>query len=160
MVYQYNSIPQHPPAAPTIISADVENCEDHQRTFGKGRRKTLLVPLVVAAAVLAVTYFTRRTLLPGEGHASGALSQRGRNRASVALQQQVTTDTYDAVACADPSNFVMQGVDLVAFFSLHEDDDAVIGSPEYASMYEGYRFMFSSAENKELFEVIRLALCC
>lgn len=55
--------------------------------------------------------------------------------------------------CTNPSNFVMDGVDLVAFFSLQKDDDAVMGSPEYASIYKGYRLMFSSAENKALFQV-------
>ena len=47
----------------------------------------------------------------------------------------------------------MQGVDLVAYFSLAEGDDPVIGSTSYVSTFGSYSFQFSSATNLALFEV-------
>lgn len=42
----------------------------------------------------------------------------------------------------------------MAYFSMAEGDEPVIGSPSYASTYgDGYEFMFSSAKNLALFEV-------
>lgn len=47
----------------------------------------------------------------------------------------------------------MQGVDLVAYFTLAEGDEPVLGSPSYVSTFAGYSFQFSSAKNLALFEV-------
>lgn len=55
--------------------------------------------------------------------------------------------------CTNPlGNFALRGVDVVAYFSLEEDEGAVLGSTEFASTFSGYRFLFVSAENKALFE--------
>eukprot|EP00752_Nemacystus_decipiens_P003719 g3427.t2 len=50
-------------------------------------------------------------------------------------------------------NFALGGIDVVAYFSLEEDDTAVPGSTEFVSVFGGYRFLFASAANKVLFEV-------
>lgn len=119
-----------------------------------GCRKHFLWPLLVAFVVYAATCFIRVIVVPSENYSTNdhALPKGGRDGSFVALQHEGGTN-YDEGACTSPSNFVMQGVDLVAFFSLQQGNPAVKGSPEYASIYNGYRFMFSSSENKALFEV-------
>ncbi|MEX3014805.1 YHS domain-containing (seleno)protein [Gymnodinialimonas hymeniacidonis] len=46
----------------------------------------------------------------------------------------------------------IDGADPVAFFSLAEDDDPVIGSAEHALEWNGATWHFASAENRALFE--------
>ncbi len=46
----------------------------------------------------------------------------------------------------------IDGADAVAFFSLAEDDEPVIGSSEYALEWNGATWHFASAENLALFE--------
>ena len=46
----------------------------------------------------------------------------------------------------------IDGADAVAFFSLAEDDDPVIGSAEHAFEWNGATWHFASAENQALFE--------
>lgn len=64
-------------------------------------------------------------------------------RASATTVTQCTSPVY---------NFALRGVDVVAYFSLEEEDAAVLGSMEFASTCNGYRFLFASAGNKALFE--------
>lgn len=60
--------------------------------------------------------------------------------------------------CTAGATFALQGVDLVAYFSLAEGDEPVIGSAEHASIYGAFEFKFSSARNKALFEVWYIGL--
>lgn len=53
------------------------------------------------------------------------------------------------------ATFALQGVDLVAYFSLAEGDEPVLGSPEHVAAYGDFQFKFSSAKNKALFKVDR-----
>jgi len=54
---------------------------------------------------------------------------------------------------------VLAGVDLVAYWTLPEGSSAVHGSPNLMTVYEGYRFFFSSIENLRAFEVRRNSGC-
>ncbi len=59
--------------------------------------------------------------------------------------------------CLQPSaGPVLSGYDLVAYFSLEEGADAVVGSEDYSTTYgdhgNEYTFYFSSSENLALFE--------
>lgn len=63
------------------------------------------------------------------------------------------TDRNDSEDCTAGADFAMQGVDLVAYFTLAEGDEPVLGSPSYVSTFAGYSFQFSSATNLALFEV-------
>lgn len=49
----------------------------------------------------------------------------------------------------DPVNF---GYDVVSYWSLEDDEPAVEGSQLYKSEYNGYKFRFSSQENKDTFD--------
>ena len=46
----------------------------------------------------------------------------------------------------------IRGADPVAYFSLDEDDDGIIGSPEFALDWNGATWHFASAENRATFE--------
>ena len=56
--------------------------------------------------------------------------------------------------CMAGATFALQGVDLVAYFSLGEGDEPVLGSSDHVAAYGDYRFKFSSAKNRALFEVM------
>lgn len=48
---------------------------------------------------------------------------------------------------------VLNGVDLVAYFSLDADAAPVYGTENYMAVFGNYRFYFSSMENFQKFEV-------
>lgn len=47
---------------------------------------------------------------------------------------------------------VLNGYDVVAYFSLDKGSDGVQGSSDYSTTYQSYTFQFSTAENLEMFE--------
>lgn len=60
---------------------------------------------------------------------------------------------HTVTQCTSPvGNFALKGVDVVAYFSLEEGDEAVWGSTDFVATFGGYRYLFASAENKALFE--------
>lgn len=66
---------------------------------------------------------------------------------------------YSTSQCAGDSELpVMNGADLVAYYSLEDDEAAVFGDASISSEFNGYKFYFASEENKELFEVNALCL--
>lgn len=58
----------------------------------------------------------------------------------------------DSDDCTAGARFVLEGVDLVAYFSLAEGDEPVLGSSRHVSTYGNFTFQFSSERNKALFE--------
>lgn len=54
--------------------------------------------------------------------------------------------------CNSYDDIVLKGADVVAYFSLNENQTAVIGDSKFSSTYNGYTFYFSSHANKALFE--------
>lgn len=73
-------------------------------------------------------------------------------RAPPALAED-ETDQNEGDDCTTGAPFPLEGVDLVAYFSLAEGDEPLLGSPKYVSTYGDYNFQFSSARNLALFEV-------
>lgn len=56
-------------------------------------------------------------------------------------------------SCMDASaGPVLDGRDVVAYWSLDGDADAVVGDPRHATTFAGYSFHFASRENQALFE--------
>lgn len=47
---------------------------------------------------------------------------------------------------------VMGGADVVAYFSLDEDDEGIMGKRSHSLEHQGYTFYFSNAENAETFK--------
>lgn len=54
---------------------------------------------------------------------------------------------------------VLEGADMVSYFSLEDNAPAMFGSAEHESIYNGYRFWFVSEKNKALFEVGTTMYC-
>lgn len=66
---------------------------------------------------------------------------------------------YTTSQCAgDVELPVLNGADLVAYYSLEDDEAAVFGDAGFSSEFNGYKFYFASEENKALFEVKALHL--
>jgi len=53
--------------------------------------------------------------------------------------------------CVNQSSPVLGGVDVVAYFSLDPESDAVFGIEEYSYNLDGYTFYFSTSKNLALF---------
>lgn len=64
------------------------------------------------------------------------------------------------ICSGDRSLPVLEGTDVVAYFSLEPGSRAVKGSAQHISEYLGYLFYFSSKENKLVFEVGVVELRC
>lgn len=61
---------------------------------------------------------------------------------------------YTTKECAGNAKLpVLKGVDVVSYFSLIDGEPAMFGFEEFESVFNGYRFLFTSEENKALFEV-------
>ena len=76
---------------------------------------------------------------------------------AIAIEQKYATPSMsagqDPNACILTSNPVLNGYDVVAYFSLKPDGEAVLGSSLYQATYnEKYSFYFSSEKNLKLFE--------
>ncbi|CAB1108953.1 unnamed protein product [Ectocarpus sp. CCAP 1310/34] len=54
--------------------------------------------------------------------------------------------------CGTSTEPVLNGADVVSYFSLKEGEAAMYGFEEYQVKYNGYTFLFASAQNKVLFE--------
>lgn len=115
-----------------------------------GARK-LLQPLALAVGIFGVSAGAAHYLFP---------------RKKLQPQQQVLAaagpplDSADApttAVCAAADGTVMDGADVVSYFSLEPGSGAVFGVAEHESVYNGYTFWFASEENKALFEENPLA---
>lgn len=130
-----------------------------------GHHRTLGIWLVSMLAAVGVLVFS--TVVPakyyyakGETNALSVGPSGGARGVSMDLEVSEENhhgdnpnakDTY--ICTGDTTVPVLMGVDLVAYFSLEKDAPAVFGSKYYTSIYNGYLFYFSSAENQQLFEV-------
>lgn len=108
-----------------------------------------LLTLFLAFAIFAVSVGSAKYFFPRGGarqqQQQVALAIDGGNRSG---------DGYSTAQCTgDLSLPVLNGADLVAYFSLEEHGAAIFGVADYEAVYGGYRFLFASAENKALFEV-------
>lgn len=109
-------------------------------------RSRVLRSLLAGLLVFAAAEFFSRAL-------DSPTSERGT--ALVVHQANAWRDPlFYTTDCANPQTAaVVQGVDLVEYFSLQTGEPAVAGKADLAVMHEGYRFLFSTADNKAIFEV-------
>lgn len=117
-----------------------------------------LLTLLLAVGVFGVSTGAARFFFP-----RGLAGRQGARERESNFFSREDDGGYKTWECAasitgDP---VMQGVDLVSYFSLVKDGSAMFGSEQYESSYNGYKFLFVSEENKALFEVRQGGfLCC
>lgn len=131
------------------LSARSTSPPSHQRQQDRFR---MLRPLLAACFVFAAAMLLSRTLGPAVGGRLTASPSSERD--STLTVRQTNEPEFYTTDCASPQTAaVAQGVDLVAYFSLQTWEPAVAGKTEYASTYQAYRFLFSSAEHKTMFEV-------
>lgn len=118
-------------------------------------RSRMLFPLLVACSLFVAAMFTSRALgLTGGRVTDTSTTERDSSVFVVHRGNPVDDVLFHTTDCANPKLApVVQGVDLVGYFSLQPEEPAVAGRAEHAAVYEGYRYFFSSAENKALFEV-------
>ena len=81
--------------------------------------------------------------------------RQGASRRDITSLSQHDASRYNTWNCA--GNFtgdpVLEGADLVSYFSLTENQPAMYGTEQYETSYNGYKFWFVSEENKAIFEV-------
>lgn len=136
-------------ATPTsaIVSHLSDAIEEPLLTQPRASVSGFLLTLFLAFAIFAISAGSAKYLFPRDG---GGQQQQQQQ---VALDANMETSYTTAQCCGDLSQPVLMGADLVAYFSLEEDEGAIFGVWEYQAMYGGYRFVFSTEENKALFEV-------
>lgn len=97
----------------------------------------LITPLLVAAALLGVVMYNSNTA------------------ANLQNASSFSTDSSDdcSVDCMGTDEPVLEGYDVVEYFNIDYDngDAAVLGSSEFAVVYDSYTYYFVNEANKELF---------
>ncbi|CAM9763622.1 unnamed protein product [Ectocarpus sp. 13 AM-2016] len=111
-------------------------------THGAIRRKGLAAPVI--ALLLAIGIIVAATS-PGRV----VSVQEEANRQELVAVSESPTTTWECGTSTEP---VLNGADVVSYFSLKEGEAAMYGFEEYQVKYNGYTFMFASAQNKALFE--------
>ena len=106
---------------------------------------TLLLAVGVFGVLMGVTRFFPRRL-------NGLQGANNRKSTFISPYNASGSSTWECAgnATGDP---VMEGADLVSYFSLRENKPAMYGTEQYETSYNGYRFWFVSEKNKALFEV-------
>ncbi|CAN0276965.1 unnamed protein product [Ectocarpus sp. 12 AP-2014] len=109
---------------------------------GAVRWKGLAAPVI--ALLLAIGVFVAAT-------APGRLVsvKKEENRPELVAVSDSQTTTWECGTSTEP---VLNGADVVSYFSLKEGEAAMYGFEGYQVKYNGYTFMFASAQNKALFE--------
>lgn len=135
----------HAPGENDFLIPSANPPDRSQRPTRPGFLFTLLLAVgVFGVSTGAAHFFFPRGLngRPGAGALKGSLVERGE-------------DGYETWECAgNRTGFpVMEGADLVSYFSLPVGEAAMYGTEEYQARYNGYTFFFVSEENKALFEV-------
>lgn len=142
-----------------IASGDEEDNRDHQPSSESSFRERLssASPLrkaffarVLVLGVFAVSAGTGRYLVTSRNRVHASDSSGIAAREGTLAKQESSMVTSE---CTPPSLPVLEGADMVSYFSLEEGDGAVFGDEQYESVYNGYRFWFQSEENQALFEV-------
>lgn len=125
----------------------------HQVNHMQTRSRTLF-SLLGAASVFAAAMYISWTLDPAGGRQN---AERDDSALAVVRQSNPTVGiVLHTTDCANPHTApALHRVDLVEYFSLQAGEPAVTGKSEHAAVHGGYRFLFSSAANKALFEVGR-----
>lgn len=107
---------------------------------------------------------TTSTSSKSKKSSSSSSSSKGSKKSSSATPSSTdSTATDDSSSCDETyttsdkmcnsyDDIVLKGADVVAYFSLNENQTAVIGDSKFSSTYNGYTFYFSSHANKALFE--------
>lgn len=110
------------------------------------RRKGLAGPAI--ALLLAIGIFVAATA-PGR---LASVKEKTRQEL-LALSE---TSTWECGTSTEP---VLNSADVVSYFSLKEGEAAMYGFEEHQVKYNGYTFLFVSAQNKALFEVSSRSMC-
>lgn len=114
----------------------------------------LMLTLCLAFGIFAVSGGASRFFFHT---ASGKTTDASNTRLGGTLTQpQLAAETTDHLtsSCAGNADLpVLEGVDLVSYFSLEDGAAAMYGFPEYKTVFNGYHFLFVSEENKQKFEV-------
>lgn len=121
--------------------------EQRQLFSGRG----FLLILFVAFGIFGVSTGSARYLFPRGIRSRQPIGEE----AGLAVQDGSLRDDDGptTTSCtSDVSKPVMEGVDLVAYFSLEPEGSAVYGTEAYTASYNGYNFWFESEENMALFE--------
>ena len=116
-----------------------------QRPTWPGFLFTLLLAVGVFGISMGAARFSPRQLAGLQGASKREINFLARRNAS----RQGTWECAEN-ATGDP---VIEGADLVSYFSLTEKQPAMYGTEQHEASYNGYKFWFVSEENKALFEV-------
>ena len=109
-----------------------------------------LFTLLLGVGVFGVSTGVTRFFFP-----RGLSGQQGSSKPETNLlsgdegRWKTWTDCATTIA-GDP---VLEGADLVSYFSLTDGQAAMYGTEQHEASYHGYTFWFVSEENKALFEV-------
>eukprot|EP00752_Nemacystus_decipiens_P017527 g15708.t1 len=148
-----------------LFRSPASAAQQHREAASKQRRM-LLLPLLVALGLFTVSSTFSKFLAPrGVGGRPNDSDIRLSARApspdaprdapidgAPVAKEEDETDRNDSDDCTAGADFAMQGVDLVAYFSLAHGDEPVLGSTTHVSTFGSYSFLFSSANNLALFE--------
>lgn len=142
------------PATPSSVMSQISDAiEEPLITRQRASVSGFLLTLFLAFGIFAISVGSAKYFFPRGG------TRQQEQQQQVALRVEIAGgnrdgDGYTTAQCAgDLSLPVLMGADLVAYFSLEEHGEAIFGFADYEAVYGGYRFLFSSAENKALFEV-------
>lgn len=142
-----NSYPQQESLG---ITDSFDSSRSHHGRRRSGSRDFWLT-LLFALGIFGISTGAARFLFPRSA------STRQPDPSRTGLVSKTDSDDeggYTTDMCAgDASLPVLEGVDVVSYFSLEETEPAVLGKQEHEAEYNGYRFWFASAENRAAFEV-------
>lgn len=115
-----------------------------------------VITFFVALGIFVISAGTGRFLLGTTADQASNLrvEDDGLTSAAEEAAQLLIEPTSKTWECAESSRPVLKGVDVVSYFSLEQHEAAMYGTEEHESVFGGYKFLFVSAENKALFEVI------
>jgi YHS domain-containing protein len=73
------------------------------------------------------------------------------NKSNSLIEAEIVEKSTDPNYCIETTAPVLGGYDVVAYFSLDEDDDAVLGSSDYSYQFNKYNFYFENEKNMKKF---------
>lgn len=114
----------------------------------------VMLTFMIAVGIFAVSTGTAKVFFP----LAAGLKQRKSDSAQEGAQPQTlvsrTGTGYTTMECTGNTDLpVLEGADVVAYYSLEDGEPAKIGKQDHTSNFNGYKFWFISRENKALFEV-------
>jgi len=93
--------------------------------------KIYTIPFAIACTLLVIAYLAPKSFF---------------------VEEQSSSKFYINYYCVNESFPALDGVDLVEYFSLSYGSSAVYGTSDYTSIYQGFKFYFTTETNKKTFD--------